>query len=470
MPRKFKIVVSDLHLSAGRISEGNVLEDFDRDLEFAGLLDEIAAESERDGSDVELILNGDAFEMLQVPHVDLFDPAEAYLPEQYHSSSEDDSVRKIAIIIDGHPTFFSALSEFMQAGSPRRTVTFVKGNHDLNLHWTGVQDRIRKAVGAMGRRRSLLRFEERRISREGIYVEHGNQYAEVVDRVSDMEEPHDHEKPGQLALPLGSWFVMDVFNRMEREKYWIDGIKPITALVWYALAFDFRFAASAIATLLRALPDVLRQGLLELQEPRAVAFAQQLENPERVEMLAERYGTDLTFRTQFNQEVVGMLVPPPALTESVAPALSSVSDPVALGDQVQQRVRSSLFEMAAQRAEEEGVRLVIFGHTHDAGVEPLPNGGVYINSGTWTWRADFGQEGKETWRDLFEHPERFTQDRLLSFVRIDYDEEGQPSGRLAAYELTEKPMPEPKPALVELWDRIVEWFRDLGDALLGNND
>jgi len=31
-------------------------------------------------------------------------------------------------------------------------------------------------------------------------------------------------------------------------------------------------------------------------------------------------------------------------------------------------------------------------------------------------------------------------------------------------------MPEPKPALVELWDRIVEWFRDLGDALLGNND
>ena len=96
MPGKFKIVVSDLHLSAGREAEGNPLEDFGSDQEFADLLGQIVAESERDGKEVELIVNGDAFEMLQVPHVDSFDPQQVYPPQDYHSSSEPDSARKMA--------------------------------------------------------------------------------------------------------------------------------------------------------------------------------------------------------------------------------------------------------------------------------------------------------------------------------------------------------------------------------------
>ena len=59
MPGKFKIVMSDLHLSAGRVAEGNPLEDFGSDQEFAALLDELIAESESRGAEVELIFNGD---------------------------------------------------------------------------------------------------------------------------------------------------------------------------------------------------------------------------------------------------------------------------------------------------------------------------------------------------------------------------------------------------------------------------
>jgi len=36
-----------------------------------------------------------------------------------------------------------------------------------------------------------LTFEERCVSHEGIYVEHGNQYAEKVSRFNNFEEPHD---------------------------------------------------------------------------------------------------------------------------------------------------------------------------------------------------------------------------------------------------------------------------------------
>jgi UDP-2,3-diacylglucosamine pyrophosphatase LpxH len=461
MAGKFKIIVSDLHLSAGHATEGNPLEDFDKDGEFAALLDEIAAESDRDGAEVELIVNGDAFEMLQAPHVDEFDPAMVYPPEQYHSSSEADSALKMGLIIAGHQPFFEALGRFVRVGPPRRCATFVKGNHDVNLHWPAVQDRIRQATGATAGRSSLLAFEERRISREGIYVEHGNQYAEEVDRLEDMEEPHDHDKPGQLAIPLGSWFVMDFFNQVEREKYWIDGVKPITALVWYALAYDFPFAARAIAILIRALPGIIEEGVREVEEPEA-GLARQLEDPAQVEEMAARYETDEAFRAEFNAEVASLLSPPQELPRGEMVPLLTVPDPVAMGDGVRARVHSSLYEIAKIRAVEEGARLVSFGHTHDAAVEPLPNDGAYINSGTWTWRADFSGAGKETWRDLFEHPERFTGDRLLSYIRIDYDDAGQPAGRLLTYELPPAPEPEPDPDPApprSWWERFLAWLQ-----------
>ena len=163
-----------------------------------------------------------------------------------------------------------------------------------------------------------------------------------------------------------------------------------------------------------------------------------------------------------------MLSPAPEMPSFEATPTPSVSDPVEMGNQVRERVNSSLYEMAVKRAREERVKLVTFGHTHDAGSEPLPDGGVYINSGTWTWRADFGEAGKKTWKDLFRHPERFTNDRRLSYVRIDYDGAGQPIGQLLEYELQVQPGPTPSPVTSpSLWERIVNWLRGVWASILG---
>ncbi|HSR35007.1 MAG TPA: hypothetical protein VLY63_30940, partial [Anaerolineae bacterium] len=363
MPGKFKIVISDLHLSAGYESEGNLLEDFSSDQEFAALLDEIAAESEREGVDVELIVNGDAFEMLQVPHVDSFDPLMLYEPEDYHSSSEADSALKMALVIDGHRPVFDALGRFLQVGPPRRCVTFIKGNHDLNIYWKAVQDQIRRALAASGGRKTLLSFEERLISREGIYVEHGNQYADIMSQVETMEEPRDRDDPSQLAIPPGSWFVMDVFNRVERERYWIDGVKPITALVWYALAFDFPFAAKAIATLIRALPGIIRDGFLPFDTEEAGVLDQDWQDPVQVEALASRYESDMAFRAELNAELARVLSPGPESLSFDAGLEADMSEPVAMGDQVRRRLNSSLYAGAAKCAAESKAKLVTFGHT-----------------------------------------------------------------------------------------------------------
>jgi UDP-2,3-diacylglucosamine pyrophosphatase LpxH len=419
---------------------------------------------------VELIVNGDAFEMLQVPHVDAYDPARAYPPEDYHSSSEPDSERKMAIIISGHPVFFDALRNFIRVGPPARFLTFIKGNHDVNLHWPAVQRAIRQAVRATGEREPLLIFEERRISREGIYVEHGNQYAAVVDRIEDMEEPHDHDRPGQLAIPVGSWFVMDVFNEVEKEKYWIDGVKPITALVWYALAYDFPFAARTIAILIRALPGIFTEVLRDAEDPDVEESRQellrQLEDPATVKTLAARYETDEAFRAEFNAELAAALAPAELeIDRGELILMAREPNPVATGDQIRAQVNSKLYEIAKTRAAEEGVKVVSFGHTHDAVKERLPDGGFYINSGTWTWRGDFTAAGERTWRDLFEHPERYTNERLLSYVRIDYDQAGQPSGQLLDYEPPADRGAEQEDAVLDplrsLWQRFLAWLRGL---------
>ncbi|MBA7689754.1 hypothetical protein ES703_98265 [subsurface metagenome] len=67
MRKKAKIIISDLHLGAGRSDEGNLLEDFHSDDAFAQFLSQLAAESQQQGIELELIVAGDMFEFLQVP-------------------------------------------------------------------------------------------------------------------------------------------------------------------------------------------------------------------------------------------------------------------------------------------------------------------------------------------------------------------------------------------------------------------
>jgi UDP-2,3-diacylglucosamine pyrophosphatase LpxH len=435
MSNKFKIIMSDLHLGAGYEAHGNRLEDFRSDLEFAGFLAEICAESERSHAEVELILNGDIFEMLQVPHVDCFDPQEVYSTDQYRSFAEIDSALKIDIIIAGHRPFFDALSRFIRVDPPRRSVTFIKGNHDLDLHWPAVRQRIRRSVVRTGdSSNQLLTFEEWRICREGIYVEHGNQYEGLISRVNDMEQPISENDPTQIEVPLGSWFMTDVFNRVERDRYWIDGVKPITALIWYALAYDFAFAVGALGALLQGVPGIM-SGVLSAHHAPNIELIRDLDDPKCVGELTRRYNADPTFRAEFNSQVAQLLTPLMENSHTETLTTRGISDARTMARRVQDQTRSALYRAAQQRAAEMGVQLVVFGHTHEATRGTFSDdSATYFNSGTWTWHADFSGEDTHSWRELFEHPDRFTNDRQLSYVRIDYDKEGRASGDLKEYE------------------------------------
>ena len=92
--------------------------------------------------------------------------------------------------------------------------------------------------------------------------------------------------------------------------------------------------------------------------------------------------------------------------------------------------------------------MVVFGHTHDAVVEDLGDGAVYINSGTWTWTRDFSGEDYAAWKRLLKYPERYTTERRLNYVRIDYTEDGLPVGRLREFRRSQE---RPRAASVSGW-------------------
>ncbi len=427
-----KIVISDTHLGAGFADAGNNLEDFTSDTEFAGFIRRLAAESDRKDLPMDIIFNGDFIEFLQVPALESFNPQAVYPPESYAVATEHDALRKIDLVIHGHQPVFDALGAFVSE-SPVRRVLFLWGNHDPELFWPAVQNRIRTALRAEGERRDLVVFPGEKIIEDGVYIEHGNQYTEPYNRFSNPSSPIDPRYPTRVEHPAGSKFVIDFFNNVERKRYWVDGVKPMEALAWYALAYDTRFALEVIPALIKASPVLLGVSPLLTTEATATAaaLAVDLGRDDAREKIVESMEADRGYRQRFYARVRK------ALKEAGyadpwgdRPVSLAGLNPAEGGDRLVERERDSLVDAAEKIAEETGVRVVIFGHTHQPLQALLKDNRVYLNSGAWVWREDFSAAGPSTWADLFHHPEKYASQRDLSYVRVDYDKNGEPCARL----------------------------------------
>src|SRR6266436_4118173 len=129
-----KLVISDLHLADGH----PILEGFG-DTQQAALEGLVSAASSDgplgDAEDVELIINGDCFDFLAVS---------PYKTDGHADSST--AMKKLEKMIVAHRPFFTALKDFVAL--PGRHVTFIAGNHDVELAFEEVRERILQAIGA----------------------------------------------------------------------------------------------------------------------------------------------------------------------------------------------------------------------------------------------------------------------------------------------------------------------------------
>ena len=430
MAAKTKIIISDLHLGAGlEGAGGNVLEDFISDIDFVEWLHGLTAESNARGAEMEFIINGDFLEMLQVPAVPRFNPTAAYPASVYAANDAAAALLKLTHITQGHPGIFAALADFISL-QPRRNVVILRGNHDPELYWPEVQNVIRNLLGATGELHDLLYFPALSYLSDGVYVEHGNQYTESVNRFTNPTQPLDPQDPTKLQSLWGSRFVVEYFNQVERERPWVDGIAPVTGLIWYGLHYDFAFAVKALQLLLQAAPRLgFPREVTPKQAEAASTLEAELAGP--TSELQARYESDPAFRRQFEARILDALRNVNA-DDTLLPSARALSpeDALARANQLVDEYKNSLRVEAQRIASETHAHLVTFGHTHMPEVIALQDGATYINSGTWIWTGDFSHATPAQWEDLFRHPSTYATQRRLHYVRVDYDAADKPRSQL----------------------------------------
>ena len=179
----FTVIVSDLHLceaeppnSRSPLWKKFKTKEFFFDDEFSAFVESVC---ERAGaSPVEMIFNGDTFDFdsfMLLPErptyrVSWLEKRRGLRPE------EPKSLFKIKVTLEHHELFVKALRKFL-ARNPENKIVFIVGNHDVELHFSRVQEEILSAICPDPNDWTRVRFcEWFYISNKDTLIEHGNQY------------------------------------------------------------------------------------------------------------------------------------------------------------------------------------------------------------------------------------------------------------------------------------------------------
>lgn len=309
--KRFKLVVSDFHLGKGRyFKDGtqNILEDFIYDREFSEFLNYYRSGDFTD-SEVELVLNGDILNLLQID----------YYGVHTHLFTDRSQVFAVRKIIQGHPEFFVALRRW--ASTPGHTISYVIGNHDVGMMFSGAQKVFSEATG------SQVRFFTSNYVFDGIWIEHGQQY-ERFARLN-LKRPFITRGVPEavLDLPWGSLFVAVFMPKLKQERAHLDKVRPFGDFMVWSVLHDFWWAVRSAA--------------------KTVLFTFE----------------SLIFKTRY-QIRKGVRVPWNIWREIVLyPSFDKIA-----------------FKILDENVD---VNVVIFGHTHVLAYRQYREGKEYFNEGTW---------------------------------------------------------------------------------------
>ena len=312
------IIISDLHLSAGRNERTGKYsrnEDFFFDEEFKSFLQYLHKVNTHQKH---LIIAGDMFDFLQVAGEcvkGLCDKKEDVTFEvtekEFRRASKfgfgtgvKQTIWKLRAIANGHKVFFRALANFLSKG---HQLSIITGNHDIELYWREVQDDLRNRIAdcktttmVKDQIRERIHFCPWFYYNEyyKTYVEHGNQY----DQFNSFEYllyPLLEKDSSKLWLPFGSLFVRYFFNKLEGSNPFADNIKPPTRYMRWAWKED---KLQFLKNIILYLPTMIRV-FLKGETPRKVKASIRTvlsrstkgkkwkeENDERIKETAEPFG------------------------------------------------------------------------------------------------------------------------------------------------------------------------------------
>ncbi len=409
------IVVSDLHLSAGReMSTGRYRpgENFLAGATFRTLLEQF--EAKLSAGPVLLVLNGDTFDFVRIddrPRLhrefvawhDLLASlgVDKSIDElkQFHRREEryglrtDDykSVWKLARIVEGHPEFFEALGWWVESGG---RIAIVKGNHDLELYWPLVQRALRRIIAShttFEAAADRIYFVQAGLRIGNVYLEHGHQFESTTAVKGDPILASD---PTQLHLPLGSFVNRYLINPLERLEPFLDNVKPVSRVIGALLRRHplriFRILWRAVPFLRRAArPYWLREWLAF-----ALFFGSLL-----IPFLTLAAIVAAIIWPNVVSGIPGALRPVLSVGGMLAPWLGGVARDALLTHKPnvgEDSYAAGIYERLARVTMEARYTWVygVLGHTHRPDLQELPplSGSrvLYVNAGTWVpcWSDD----------------------------------------------------------------------------------
>ncbi len=231
MARKYKLVVSDLHIGRGQTpGHLNPYESFTHDQKFAELLRYYSTDYYED-EEVELILAGDIYDLLMVS-------VNGQFPDRI---TERIAVEKVRACIEGHPVAHKALRDFIAA--PKKRITLLPGNHDFDFVYPRVQETLCEAIaGARTDPRVQFICDREYYEFDGIQVQHGMQFEAVHYHNFREQFLTDRGSEPILNLPWGSIFILRVLTRLKAQRPYVDRVRPFWAYFVRALVFDPIFA------------------------------------------------------------------------------------------------------------------------------------------------------------------------------------------------------------------------------------
>jgi UDP-2,3-diacylglucosamine pyrophosphatase LpxH len=234
------VVLGDLHMGPGRQPDGqwHPYEDFRWRDEFTAFLDALNAQ----GGNIDLVINGDLFELLQSPDVP------CAFADAIAGCTDNEALQRLLIATKAHAVELATIGKFASAGSNRAFI--VPGDHDAALLIPRVWQRALAAFGAAPDRIQLASSGSWRSGDGRVHVEHGHQLPLSADRFLKWPSPFitDHGRT-RLERPWGEYVLLPFYDRVEMRYPIVDNIAEEGVGAKFVAAADSAAVQDATAML-----------------------------------------------------------------------------------------------------------------------------------------------------------------------------------------------------------------------------
>jgi len=397
------------------------------------------------GDELDLVFGGDLFEF-EGPRV-----VDREIQFDDRPRTEDNALETLDRIVADHPTFFRAIGAVVDAG---HRVVFVVGNHDAQLGFPRVEQRLRQHVARFVTKVPVERLAARVRVRpwffqtaDGVHVEHGHQY----DTWCAFRDPLRPLGPqGREIHPtVGSEAFrhlisrMGFFNAYDERTFMLSGPRYLAHWARHYLFSKHSLAATWAVGALRVFGTMLaarppRELAAVIRREAAAARARFAERHtlewarlERHAALFAQPADDQPHRVvrelRLDRLALGALAVAGLLVSAVKPKLGlAVSASAVLLGMVHELVGPTVgFDAEYVRVDQVArkiaaiyrARAVIFGHTHIPGCE-IEDGVLFANTGAWAPDAPSA--------DVDEAPPPRKTGRPIVWLRRPADDRGAP--------------------------------------------